>query len=63
LLATGQLWVLPLVAADYAARAFAGPRFSPLARIAKAVAPRFGLRPHQAAGSPKRFAATMMIAA
>ncbi len=58
-LATGQLWLLPIVGADYVARVLAGPRFSPLAKVAKALAPRLGLSERPAPGPPKRFAATV----
>lgn len=58
-LATGQLWLLPVVGADFVARAVAGPRFSPLAKTAKALASRLGLAEHPAPGPPKRFAATV----
>lgn len=66
-LAVGQLWLLPVVAADYTVRALVGPRYSPLARLAMVMAPRLGLQPRWTAGPPKRFAATigasMMLAA
>ncbi len=67
-LATGQLWLLPLLGADFVVRAAAGPRFSPLAKLAsEGVVPRLGLAPHPTAGPPKRFAttigATLMIGA
>lgn len=59
-LLTGQLWVLPVVAADFSARALAGPRFSPLATIGRElVRPRLGVEPRPVAGPPKRFAATV----
>lgn len=65
-LGAGQFWLLPIVAADYCARAVWGPRFSPLARSAHWLAPRLGFAQRIAAGPPKRFAATvgaaMMIA-
>ena len=67
-LGLGQMWLFPLVAADYTLRAVAGPRFSPLARIAaEGLIPRLGLAPRPTAGPPKRFAvtigATLMIGA
>ncbi len=67
-LGLGQMWLLPLVAADYTARALAGPRFSPLALLAaKGIIPRLKVAPHWTAGPPKRFAAaigaTLMIGA
>lgn len=56
----GQMWILPLIAADFTVRAVAGPRFSPLAILAsKGVIPRLKLAPKPAAGPPKRFAAAM----
>lgn len=55
-LATGWLWLLPLLAVGFAARVLSGPRFSLLGRLATGViAPRLGpakLVP----GPPKRFA-------
>ena len=55
-LATGWLWLVPLIAVGFLARVLAGPRFSPLGRLAtQVVAPRLGpakLVP----GPPKRFA-------
>jgi hypothetical protein len=66
-LASGQLWLLPVVGADFVARTLAGPRFSPLAKAAKALAPRLGLAERPTAGPPKRFAAaigaTLMVGA
>ena len=55
-LATGWLWLVPLVAVGFLARVLAGPRFSPLGRLAtQVVAPRLGL-PKLVPGPPKRFA-------
>lgn len=55
-LATGWLWLVPVIALGFLARVLAGPRFSPLGRLAtQVVAPRLGpakLVP----GPPKRFA-------
>lgn len=58
-LVTGQFWLLPLVGADYLVRVLVGPRFSPLALLARQIARLLSLRPHLAAGPPKRFAATI----
>jgi Domain of unknown function (DUF4395) len=55
-LATGWLWLVPLVAVGFLARVLAGPRFSPLGRLAtQVVAPRLG-PPKLVPGPPKRFA-------
>jgi hypothetical protein len=55
-LATGWLWLVPLIAVGFLARVLAGPRFSPLGRIAtQVVAPRLG-PPKLVPGPPKRFA-------
>ncbi len=55
-LATGWLWLIPLLALGFAARVLSGPRFSLLGRLAtQVIAPRLGpalLVP----GPPKRFA-------
>lgn len=55
-LATGWLWLIPLIALGFLARVLAGPRYSALGRLAtRVVAPRLGpakLVP----GPPKRFA-------
>ena len=55
-LATGWLWLVPVIALGFLARVLAGPRFSLLGRLAtQVVAPRLGpakLVP----GPPKRFA-------
>ena len=55
-LATGWLWLVPLIALGFLARVAAGPRFSVLGRLAtQVIAPRLGpakLVP----GPPKRFA-------
>jgi hypothetical protein len=51
----GQTWLLPVLALGFVVRATVGPRFSPLARLASALAARiFAARPVTAA--PKRFA-------
>jgi hypothetical protein len=50
------LWVTVPISLGFMARVFAGPRLSPLARLAtKVVAPRLGA-PKLVAGPPKRFA-------
>jgi len=54
-LATGSWWIAAMLAAGFAARVLAGPRFSPLARAALAIAPVFG-PPRDVPGPPKRFA-------
>jgi Domain of unknown function (DUF4395) len=55
-LATGWLWLVPLIAVGFLARVLAGPRLSPLGRIAtQVVAPRLG-PPKLVPGPPKRFA-------
>ena len=55
-LATGWLWLVPLVAVGFLARVLAGPRFSPVGRLAtQVVAPRLG-PPKLVPGPPKRFA-------
>ncbi|HLT10867.1 MAG TPA: DUF4395 domain-containing protein [Micromonosporaceae bacterium] len=51
--------LLAVVAADYAVRAVAGPRFSPLARLGMIARLWFRLPENQTAGPPKRFAATV----
>lgn len=55
-LVTGWLWVIPLLAAGFAARVLSGPRLSLLGRLAtQVIAPRLG--PAQLVpGPPKRFA-------
>ncbi len=55
-LLTQQWWLAALVAVGFALRVAAGPRFSPLGRLAvHLVAPRFGA-PRLVPGPPKRFA-------
>lgn len=55
-LATGALWVSAILAIGFALRVAAGPRFSPLGRLAASVvAPRLGA-PRLVSGAPKRFA-------
>lgn len=59
ILATGWQWLLVPVALGFAARVAAGPRFSPLGRLAaNVIAPRLG-EPRIVAGAPKRFAQTI----
>lgn len=54
-IATQTWWVVPLLAVGFALRVGWGPRFSPLARFAVAVAPRLWT-PRAVPGAPKRFA-------
>jgi hypothetical protein len=55
-LAFGWYWLLILVAAGFLLRVLAGPRLSPLARLAtRVIAPRLG-EPRYVPGPPKRFA-------
>lgn len=55
-LATGWLWLSALLAVGFALRVAAGPRWSPLGRLAAGVvAPRLGA-PRLVSGTPKRFA-------
>ncbi|WP_245862031.1 DUF4395 domain-containing protein [Phycicoccus duodecadis] len=55
-LATGWLWLSALLAVGFALRVAAGPRYSPLGRLASGtVAPRLG-EPRIVAGAPKQFA-------
>lgn len=55
-LATGWVWLVPVIALGFLARVLAGPRFSPLGRLAtQVVAPRLG-PPKLVPGPPKRFA-------
>lgn len=58
-LATGWMWLLPLMAAGFWLRVAAGPRLSPVALIAnRLIAPRLGT-PKMVPGPPKRFAQTI----
>jgi hypothetical protein len=55
-IATGWFWILAALAYGFNARVLAGPRFSPLGRLASSVvAPRLGA-PRLVPGPPKRFA-------
>src|SRR5437868_14363876 len=55
-LATSSYWLFVPLAYGFVARALAGPRLSPLGRLASAVvAPRLGA-PKPVAGPPERFA-------
>lgn len=55
-LATRAWWVSGVLAAGFALRVLAGPRFDPFGRVAtQVIAPRLG-RPRLVAGPPKRFA-------
>ncbi len=58
-LVTGWLWLSAVLAVGFGLRVAAGPRFSPLGRLAsRVVAPRLG-RPRMVPGPPKRFAQTV----
>jgi hypothetical protein len=58
-LITGWLWLSAVLALGFALRVAAGPRLSPLGRLAaKVVAPRLG-EPKIVPGPPKRFAQTV----
>ena len=58
-LVTGWLWLTAVLAVGFALRVAAGPRFSPLGRLASSVvAPRLGA-PKLVPGPPKRFAQTV----
>lgn len=54
-LLTDAYWLLVPIAYGFGARTLAGPAFSPLGRLAVAVAPRLG-PPEHVPGPPKRFA-------
>lgn len=61
-LATGWAWLPALMAVGFALRVAAGPRLSPLGRLASGViAPRLG-SPVPTAGAPKRFAQSIGLA-
>jgi hypothetical protein len=58
-LASGAYWIAAVMAAGFAARVAAGPRFSPLGQLAtRVIAPRLGV-PKLVPGPPKRFAQAM----
>jgi len=58
-IATGWRWLLIVLAVGFALRVLAGPRFSPLGRLAtQVIAPRLGA-PKLVPGPPKRFAQTI----
>jgi hypothetical protein len=60
LLITHQPFVLWVIAYGFVARALAGPRISPMARLStRVIVPRLGLAPRPTAGPPKRFAQTL----
>jgi Domain of unknown function (DUF4395) len=66
-LVTGFRWLLPVLAIGFLLRVAAGPRFSPLGRLAvHVIAPRFG-EAKMVPGPPKRFAqgigATLSVSA
>jgi hypothetical protein len=52
-------WVLPLLAVGFALRVLAGPRYSPLARLAILLTQTLHLSSHSIAGPPKQFAAAI----
>ena len=52
-------WVLPLLAVGFALRVFAGPRYSPLARLAILITRTLHLPTRSIAGPPKQFAAVI----
>lgn len=55
-LATGWLWLTPVLVVGFALRVANGPRVDPFGRLAtKVIAPRLG-EPVLVAGAPKRFA-------
>jgi hypothetical protein len=57
ILATGQHWLLVLLAYGFLARVLTGPRLSLLGLLAtRVVVPRLPLAPRLVAGPPKRFA-------
>lgn len=61
-LATGALWISAILALGFALRVAAGPRFSPLGRLASSVvAPRLGPA-RLVSGAPKRFAQSVGLA-
>jgi Domain of unknown function (DUF4395) len=56
-LATGWRWLLVPLALGFVARVLAGPRFSPLGRLAtQVIVPALGRTPRLVPGPPKRFA-------
>jgi Domain of unknown function (DUF4395) len=55
-IAARQPWISALIAYGFVARAAAGPRLSPLARLALLVASRLTRTPRLVPGPPKRFA-------
>ena len=57
-LLTGWHWLLVPLAYGFVARVLTGPYYSPLARLAAGLAPRFG-PPQPVPGPPKRFAQGM----
>ena len=54
-IALGQRWIVPVIAVGFLLRVAWGPKVSPLARAAVALAGRLG-EPKLVAGAPKRFA-------
>lgn len=58
-LATGWIWLLPLLAVGFWLRVASGPRFSPLGLLAtRVISPRLG-EACEVPGPPKRFAQTI----
>jgi hypothetical protein len=57
-LVTSWWWLVVLMAVGFALRVAAGPRWSPLGRLATLLAPRLGA-PRLVPGPPKRFAQTV----
>lgn len=56
---SGVVWVLPLLAVGFALRFVAGPRYSPLARLAIRGTELLRLPARTTAGAPKQFAAAI----
>jgi hypothetical protein len=54
-----QPWISAVIAYGFLARVLAGPRLSPLARVAVLLAPRMGGHPRYVPGPPKRFAQSL----
>lgn len=52
-------WLYAILAVDFTVRAGLGPRWSPLARLARVIRPRVDAAPRPTAGPPKRFAAAI----
>jgi Domain of unknown function (DUF4395) len=55
-----QPWILLVLAYGFVARALAGPKISPLARLStQVIVPRLAIEPRPTPGPPKRFAQTL----